>query len=95
MNQVRVQILLEPRQHKALQKIACRTRKSLSELMRDMADRYLEENTPEQGDETLLALDAFRRIRERQAVYNGNPVAEARAERERQMDEGQSEWKSL
>ena len=94
MNQRRVQILLEPRQHQALQKVARQARKSLSELMREMADRYLEENTPEQVDETLLALDAFRRIRGRQAVYNGNPVAEARAERERQVDEGRRAWLS-
>lgn len=88
MNQVRVQILLESHQHTALKKAARRVNKSLSELMREMADRYLAQNTPEQDDEVLQALESMRQVRERQAVYQGNPVAEARAEREQGQAKG-------
>ena len=84
MGYERVQILLEPRQHKALQRIARRRQKSLSQLMREMTDKYLVE--PE-GDEMLQTLGELRTIRERQPIYRGDPVAEARAERERQVDE--------
>ena len=88
MNQVRVQILLEPRQHKALKKAAQRANKSLSQLVREVADQYLAQSASDVDDEVLQALDNLRRIRERQPVYQGHPVAEARAERERQMEEG-------
>ena len=84
MNQVRVQILLEPRQHTALKKAAKRANKSMSELMRQITDEYLSRNIPDQEDEVLQALNNMKQIRERQPVYEGNPVAEARKERERQ-----------
>ena len=41
MNQVRVQILLESRQHVALKKVAKRQEKSVSELVRQITDEYL------------------------------------------------------
>ena len=83
MNQVRVQILLESRQHTALKKAAKQANKSMSELIRQITDEYLSRNNPEQEDEVLLALDNLREIRERQVTYPGDPVAEARQERER------------
>jgi metal-responsive CopG/Arc/MetJ family transcriptional regulator len=82
MNQVRVQILLEPRQHKALKKAARRANKSMSELIRQITDDYLSRNAPDQEDEVLQALKNLKQIRERQPLYEGNPVAEARQERE-------------
>jgi len=85
MNQVRVQILLESRQHTALKKAARRANKSMSELMRQITDEYLARNTLGQEDEVLQALDNLKQIRERQATYQGDPVAEARRERERQQ----------
>ena len=85
MDQVRVQILLEPRQHKALKRVAQRAQKSLSALVREIADEYLAQLDLEQGDDALLALDEMRRIRERQAVYQGDPVAETRAARQEQV----------
>jgi putative heme iron utilization protein len=85
MNQVRVQILLESRQHTALKKAARRANKSMSELMRQITDEYLSRNTPEKDDEVLQALDNLKQIRERQAIYQGDPVTEARQERERQQ----------
>ena len=85
MNQVRVQILLESRQHTALKKAAKRAKVSMSELIRQIADEYLAGNTPDQEDELLQALKNLKQIRERQALYQGEPVAEARQERERQQ----------
>ena len=80
MNQVRVQILLESRQHVALKKVAKRQEKSVSELVRQITDEYLARNTPDQ-DEVLQALDNLKRIREKQAPYLGDPVSEARQDR--------------
>ena len=85
MNQVRVQILLESRQHTALKKAAKRAKMSMSELMREITDDYLARNTPDQEDEVLQALKNLKQIREKQALYQGEPVAEARFERERQQ----------
>lgn len=85
MNQVRVQILLESRQHTALKKAAKRANKSMSELIRQITDEYLAENTPDQDDEVLHALKNLKKIREKQALYQGEPVAEVRQERERQQ----------
>jgi predicted DNA-binding protein len=83
----RVQILLEPGQHRALKLAAKRAKKSVSELVREMTEKYFTEK-----DEMLEALDTLRAIRERQPVYKGNPIAEARAEREAQTDEVLKPW---
>lgn len=80
MNQVRVQILLESRQHVALKKVAKRQEKSVSELVRQITDEYLARSAPDQ-DEVLQALDNLKRIREKQAPYLGDPVSEARQDR--------------
>ena len=80
MNQVRVQILLEPRQHVALKKVAKHQEKSVSEVVRQITDEYLAKNAPDQ-DEVLQALDNLKNIREKQAPYPGDPVSEARQER--------------
>jgi len=80
MNQVRVQVLLESRQHVALKKVAKRQEKSVSELVRQITDEYLARNAPDQ-DELLQALDNLKRIREKQAPYLGDPVSEARQDR--------------
>jgi hypothetical protein len=85
MRQTRVQILLEPRQHAALKKAARRANKSMSELMRQITDEYLSRNAPEQEDEVFQALKSLKQIRQRQAIYQGDPVAEARKERDSQQ----------
>ena len=83
MNQKPVQILLEPRQFTALKKAAKRAKVSMSELVRQITDEYLARNTLDQEDEVLLALNNLKHIREKQATYRGDPVAEARNDRER------------
>jgi hypothetical protein len=50
-----------------------------------MADRYLLQYDRDLDSEVLQALENLRHLREKQAVYSGNPVAEARAEHERQV----------
>ena len=85
MKQVRVQILLEPRQHSALKKAARRSKVSMSELIRQITDEYLARNAIDQEDDVLKALGNLKQIRERQALYQGEPVAEARQDRERQQ----------
>ena len=65
MNFVRVQIMLEPRQLKALKKAASRSNKSVSQLLRDITNAYLSEMYPEE-DEVLQALHTLKRLRELQ-----------------------------
>lgn len=65
MNLIRVQILLETRQHKALKKAAGRSNKSVSQLLRDIINIYLAEMFPE-DDEVLQTLHTIKSIRERQ-----------------------------
>lgn len=82
MNHVRVQILLEARQHIALKRAAKRANKSMSELIRQITDEYLTRNISDQEDDVLQALDNLKQIRERQDAYLGDPVAEARKDRD-------------
>ena len=64
----RVQILLEPRQRKALQQMARRRHQSLSGLMREMADQYLGQKG---NDDFLQALDELGNLRSRIAEEYG------------------------
>lgn len=82
MNQVRVQILLEARQHTALKRAARRANKSMSELIRQITDEYLARNMSDQEDDVLQALDNLKQIRERQGTYLGDPVTETRKDRD-------------
>lgn len=87
MTQVRVQVLLEPRQHTALKRVAKRANISVSEIIRQITDEYLLQVNPEKDDGVLQTLNNFRSIREKQATYHGDLVAEIRAERDLQQDE--------
>jgi len=83
---LRAQILLERKQHTTLMQIARRQHKSLSELTREIVRSYLALYEKQECDDALQALEELRAVREKQAVYPGDLVAEARAERERQME---------
>ena len=83
----RAQILLEPAQHQALAEMARREERSISEVVREAVRAYLQGQ--ETGDlrerraraeERLLSIR--QRIEERWGVYQGDLVAEARGERE-------------
>lgn len=65
MNLIRVQVLLEPRQLKALKRAAARSHKSVSQLLRDITNVYLSEMYPE-DDEVLQTLRTMKSIREKQ-----------------------------
>ncbi|MBN1267341.1 MAG: hypothetical protein JXA25_17755 [Anaerolineales bacterium] len=86
MAQVRVQILLEQRQHTALKKAARRENKSVSEIIRQITDGYLAQTEPEQEDSVIQTLDRFRALREKQTTYEGDLTKEIRAERSAQQE---------
>jgi hypothetical protein len=87
----RTQILLEPEQHKALVEIARQEERSISEIVRHMISQHLEERTRDAKRQRAIdALDRLTRLREkveqRSGVYQGDLIAEARAERDAQME---------
>lgn len=88
----RAQILLDKEQHEALQQIAERERRSVSELMREIVREYLAKSDREWLlARELAALDALdeirKRVAERSGAFEGDLLAEVRAERESQMEE--------
>ena len=96
----RAQILLYPEQHSALSEIAKREDRSLSDLVREILGEYLVERTEDARlQRELEALDELRQIRERieqrYGVYQGDLLAEVRAERDRQLTEAQNEEQQL
>jgi hypothetical protein len=88
----RTQILLEPEQRKVLSEIAQQQDRSLSDLMRAIVSQYLEERAGEaerrRAVQALERLTALRRkIEQQSGRYQGDIVAETRAERERERGE--------
>lgn len=49
----RAQILLDPSRHKILRELARKDRKSVSEIVRELIDRYLREETRPKPDDPL------------------------------------------
>jgi len=90
----RAQILLEPEQHEMLQEIARREGHSISEVARAVIRLGLKviENDSDAvwyaRREALKNLNLIRQqIQEEHGVYQGDIIAEARAERQSQLDE--------
>ena len=88
----RTQILLEPEQHEALAEIASREGRSISEIVREIVGRHLRERA--RDAKRRRAVDALERltglrekIEQRSGVYQGDLIAEARAERYEQVVE--------
>ena len=76
------------------------TSRSLSDLVREILGEYLVERTEDARlQRELEALDELRQIRERieqrYGVYQGDLLAEVRAERDRQLTEAQNEEQQL
>lgn len=69
MAQVRVQVMLEPIQHEALKAYSLAEGRSVSELIREAVDSLLDARERNQSAEEARAVEAARRLRERQAVY--------------------------
>jgi hypothetical protein len=89
----RAQILLEPEQHQTLQEIAHREGQSISEVAREVIRlglEVLEMDSESLWHKRLSALERLSQIRqeiqEERGIYQGNLVDEARAERQRQID---------
>jgi predicted DNA-binding ribbon-helix-helix protein len=87
----RTQILLEPEQHKALVEIAQQERRSISDIVRRIISQHLKERTKDakrqRAIEALGRLICLReKIEQRSGVYQGDLIAEARAERDEQME---------
>lgn len=84
----RVQVLLDRAQRRALTRIAKREKRSVSAVLREIIDRGLGQRL-HQDQRWKAALGELKQIRAanfKRGVYRGNIVAEARAERERQME---------
>jgi metal-responsive CopG/Arc/MetJ family transcriptional regulator len=87
----RTQILLEQGQHDFLKEIAREEGRSISELVREIVRQYLEEQEQDvQRRRELQALQDLARIRaqirEEHGIYQGDLLAEVRAERERDFE---------
>jgi hypothetical protein len=87
----RTQLLLESEQHEALARIAEEEGRSISDLMREIVRQHLAEREKEtevrdalQAIEDLTKIRA--RIREEHGVYQGDLLAEVRAEREEDVE---------
>jgi predicted CopG family antitoxin len=87
----RAQILLEQQQHETLAKIARREKRSISDVVREIVNEWLAAQTLE--SQKRLELDALEqlgqirlRIQEQRGVYNGDLLAEARSEREQDIE---------
>ena len=90
----RAQILLEPEQHQALQQIAKREGRSLSDVAREVIQAGLDarqsdsEETWNKRKQAMRILTQIREaVQQAHGIYEGNLVAEARAIREEQAEE--------
>jgi len=86
----RAQLLLEPEQHRALTEIAGREGRSVSDLVREIVRQHLvERDRDARKQREMQAIEALAQIRKRlqeeHGVYQGDPLAEVRAEREEEM----------
>jgi predicted DNA-binding protein len=88
----RTQILLEPEQHAELVLIARQEKRSISDIVREIVSHHLQERA--RDDRKQRAIDALEeltglreKIEERYGVYQGDWIAEARAERDEQIEQ--------
>lgn len=85
----RTQLFLEQRQYDELARLAERGRRSISQVVREIVDAGLAEHrrSADEKRRVLQEVGARRRdLESRHGRYPGNPVADARADRERQME---------
>ena len=86
----RTQLFLEETQYRRLAEMAREQERTISDVVRELVDRGLEDREREKEDK-LAALDRLaeirRSIQERVGVLPADFLAEIRAEREQQRDE--------
>ena len=87
----RAQLLLESEQHQALAEIAEQEGRSISDLVREIVRQHLAEKS--QQARQLTALQAIERLsqirarlQEEHGLYQGDPLAEVRAEWEEDVE---------
>ena len=86
----RAQLLLESDQHEALAEIAQQEGRSISDLVREIVQQHLNERDEKaRNQRELQALERLTQIRarlkEEHGIYQGDLLAEMRAEREEEM----------
>ena len=83
---MRVQVLLELAQRRALSRIAKREGRSVSDVLREMIDRGLAQRTEQQQEwkQALVRLKARREANRQRGIYAGDLVAEVRSARDEQ-----------
>jgi predicted SpoU family rRNA methylase len=93
---LRAQVMLEPEDYERLLSLANEQKKSLSETIREVVLRYLDELERQEQEQFRKSLEELRRIREENAarygVYQGDLINEVREERERQMEDVWKQW---
>lgn len=88
----RTQILLEPSQHRSLYELAQAEGRSMSDLVREAVAQYLvERNDTGRADQEIDALERLIALRKaieaRSGIYPGDLVTEARAERDKEIEQ--------
>jgi len=86
----RTQLLLEPNQYKTLRTLAQQEQRSISEIVREILDQYLEENDQRtrwiRRSQALQRLSILReRVQKRTGVYTGDLNAGAREEQDENL----------
>ncbi len=88
---IRVQVMLDKSDQVELHEIAKEQGKSVSEILRELVRRYLEEQRRAEREQFRRTLAKLREIRERTAaeygVYEGNILVDVREEYEREQEE--------
>ena len=85
---IRTQLLLEPEQHTSLSHIAREENRSVSDPVREIVREALaERELAVRRQRAAKALERLNQLREVGPLYSGDPIAEVRAEREKQVDE--------
>lgn len=88
---IRVQVMLDKSDQDELRKIAQEQGKSVSELLRELVRRYLEEQRRAESEQFRRTLAKLREIRERNAArygaYEGDLMREVREDYEREQEE--------
>jgi predicted DNA-binding ribbon-helix-helix protein len=87
----RTRILLEPEPHNALVEIAHQEECSISDLVRRIVSQYLRERARDaERQRAVQSLERLTNIRKKieqqSGIYQGDVIAEARAEQDEQME---------
>ena len=84
---VRVQILLTDEQREQLREIARQEGRSVSEVVRELVERYLEERRQNELEEFQKAMAQLAEIREKMPMLPENFLEEIREERAKEQEE--------